>query len=680
MGKIKKQSNNETPLEKPQGLLVSSVNTPNTLFAFLSIILFVISILFVWLRPTSNCDLSIGIAQGKDVVTDKIGKIDDWSYMTQNKICMNQNWGADLVLYLTDKSFGGNGLIVLKLLLTALISILVILILIKINIPWFYTALFPAMIFILASALFQLRPDIIGILLLLLFVLLLIQVHTNRFIKYLLPLVLLVWTNSHGSYIFGFGLFFLFIALNIAFTKRSRFLENKEIRNLAIGFVISVALSMLITPYGLNGIIIPFRFLNSDYSLYKKILYEWQPVWVNSAYGNITGFYIGICLFVLTGCIRFAIGHKNGNAKTIGNVVNQENRPKATELFFEVFFTLATLVTIAMAASSRRFITYAIIFSAISCAIYLKQIFSTIKFSRSIITALTIVLIAVAGRLLWVNMQQYPENNVAENDGSFYERMFFVNPDYPVKLAKFIAENKLSGNIFCYWTWEGYLHYHCPDLKVFTGGRAHQIYDNSIFSLYLKMLDKNPPLSSLEELNTSFIAMPSRYKFANLAKALFVNPNWEILYADDRDFLFVCKKLANDTAWKSHLQYPDNESIELSSCAEVLNKCNDVSSSPCAQADSILRTNYVCPWYYSLKTKRFMDATVNKQKLEDNLLSDLNRFIAIASGNKKGLSILESTDDILQTLIEYYQQTNTPEKVNNLIPYLEIQKRIPIKR
>jgi hypothetical protein len=646
----------------------------------LSIMLFIVSILFVWIEPIPNCDLSIGIAQGKDVIDGKIGKADDWSYMTQNKICMNQNWGADLVLYLTDACFGGNGLVVLKFLLVSLVALLVILILVKIDIPWFYSAIFPATIFILASALFQLRPDIIGILLLLLFVLLLVQVHKRRFIKYLLPFVLLLWANSHGSYIFGFGLFFLYIALNIAFAKRARFLENKDILLLGILFVVSTALSIVITPYGLNGLTIPFRFLSSDYSLYKKILYEWQPVWMNSSYGDVKGFFIGVGLFLLAACVRMVIGFGNAHNKPGGTIVNQETESRTTRLFFEFFFTLATLVTIAMAASSRRFITYAVIFSAISCAIYLKQVLLSIKFSRLVVVVINIILIAVASRLLWVNIEQYPAINPAENDGTFYERMFFVNPDYPVKLAKFIATNRISGNIFCYWTWEGYLRYHCPNLKVFAGGRAHQIYDNSIFSLYLRMLDKDPPISSLEKLNTSFVAMPSRFKFSNLIKALFADPNWEVVYADNRDILFAFKKLVPDTAWKSHLQYPDSDSKKLSSYALALEKCTDVTSGFCAQADSIVKNNYVCPWYYFLKTKQFTDTDVNKQNLEGTLVSDLNRFIYIASGNRKGLSILESTDDILQTLIDYYHQTGTPEKVNGLIPYLEIQKRIPIKR
>jgi drug/metabolite transporter superfamily protein YnfA len=450
-----------------------------------------------------------------------------------------------------------------------------------------------------------------------------------------------------------------------------RFLENKDILRLGVIFVVSMALSTVVTPYGLNGITIPFRFLSSDYSLYKKILYEWQPVWMNSSYGNISGFFIGVGLFALTGCFRLVIGFRNAHNK-IGS--------RSTRLFFELFFSMATLITIAMAASSRRFITYAVIFSAISCAIYLKQIFLSIKFSRIALVVLNIILIAVASRLLWVNIEQYPAINSAENDGTFYERMFFVNPDYPVKLAKFISANGISGNVFCYWTWEGYLRYHCPKIKVFAGGRAHQIYDNSIFSLYLRMLDKNPPISSLGKLNTSFIAMPSRYKFSNLIKALFADPNWEVLYADNRDILFAFKKLVPDTSWKSHLRYPDNESMELSSCAAILNKCSDVTSGICFEADSIVKNNYICPWYYFLKTKRFADAGGNKGNLESNLLTDLNRFIYIASGNRKGLSILESTDDILQALIDYYHQTGTSEKVNGLIPYLEIQKRIPIKR
>ncbi len=656
------------------------MNPFKKLFVFFSLILLAISVSFVWLHPTSNCDLSIGIAQGKDVIDGKIGKADDWSYMTQNKICMNQNWGADLLLFLTNSRFGGNGLIVLKFLLISLVAIFFILILVRIDIPCYFCAIFPATIFVLASALFQLRPDIIGILLFLLFLLLLVLAHKKRFTGFIIPLVLLVWTNAHGSYIFGFGLFILYIALNIVLPKHARILGPKDILRLGIVLVVSMALSIAITPYGLNGITIPFRFLSSNYSLYKKTLYEWQPIWMNSSYGDVNGFWVGIGLFVLAGGIRFITRFRNAQNKVGGNIANGDSEYRPTSIFFEFFFSIGTLVTIAMAVSSRRFITYALIFIAITSAIYLKQIFRSIRFSRIVLAAINITLIAIAGRLLWVSIEQYPAINTAGNNGTFYERMFFVNPDYPVNLAKFMAENRISGNIFCYWTWEGYLHYFCPRLKVFAGGRAHQIYDNSIFGLYLQMLDKNPPISSLEKLNTSYIAMPSRYKFAVLIKALFADPNWAVLYADDRDILFAFKKLVPDTVSRSHLVYPDSDSKNLSSYALALEECPDVTMESCIHADSIIKTNYVCPWYYFLKTERFAAANGNKQKFVGNLLGDLNRFIYIASGNGNGLNILESTDDILQTLIEYYRQAGMPEKVNSLIPYLEIQRRIPIKR
>ena len=678
MSKIKRNKKDVDPLKKSNNQ--SALNSTNKILVFLSIILFTVSILMVWLRPTSNGDLSFGIAQGKDVVNGKIGKADDWSYMTRNKICMNQNWGADLVLFLTNTSCGGRGLVVLKLLLVALVSVLVYFILLRINIPWYYISVFPAMIMYLSSELIQLRPDIFGILLLLLFVLLLVRIHKNHFVKYLSAFVLLVWANTHGSYIFGFGLFFLFIVLTIAFAKRARFLENKEILHLAIIFLVSIALSMIITPYGLNGITIPFRFLNSDYSLYKKYLYEWQPVWVHSSYGNIKDFFIGVGLFVTVGCIRLAIGFKNTGIKNGRGLIKQSAKFDASSLFFEVFFTLTALIAIAMAVSSRRFITYAVIFSAISCAIYLKHIIQSVKLSRTVIIALDIILIAVGGKLLLVNIEQYSENNPVENCGTFYDKMFFINPDNPVKLAQFISTNKIYGNIFCYWTWEGYLRNYCPDLKVFAGGRAHQIYDNSIYILYRKLLDRNPPISSLEKLSTSLIAIPSRSICANLIKELYVNPNWEVLYADDRDILFVVKKINSDSGWKTHLQYPDNESKTLSSYASALGKCVEMSSEFCAQADSVVRNYYVCPWYYFFKTKRFVIANKNEQFLENDILSDLNRFVAIAKDNKKGLSILESSEDLLQTLIDYYKYSNTPQKVNNLRQYLEIEKRIPIKR
>ncbi len=53
----------------------------------------------------------------------------------------------------------------------------------------------------------------------------------------------------------------------------------------------------------------------------------------------------------------------------------------------------------------------------------------------------------------------------------------------PFEAQKFLRANDIRGRVYNEWRWEGYLHWTNPQLKLFTGGRAQQIYSAQDYQL-----------------------------------------------------------------------------------------------------------------------------------------------------------------------------------------------------
>jgi hypothetical protein len=147
-----------------------------------------------------------------------------------------------------------------------------------------------AVLLALANASFNLRPQMLGY-----FFLILTLIALERFRQgkqravWLLPLLFLIWINTHGSWIIGFGAVALYIASGlVSFQTGSlearRWTKSERLR-LETVFLLCLA-AIPITPYGTELAAYPFK-VASAYPISIANVQEWQPMPFNIAGGKI---------------------------------------------------------------------------------------------------------------------------------------------------------------------------------------------------------------------------------------------------------------------------------------------------------------------------------------------------------------------------------------------------------
>jgi hypothetical protein len=165
--------------------------------------------------------------------------------------------------------------------------------------------LISAVLLALANASFNLRPQMLGYLFL---ILTLIALELFRQGKqrglWLLPVLFLLWVNTHGSWIIGLGTFALYFfagleSFQIGSLETRRWTNTERLR-LEIVFLLSLV-AIPITPYGVRLAGYPFTVASSLPISVASIL-EWQVMPFNLAGGKIflallLGFFLAQVVF-----------------------------------------------------------------------------------------------------------------------------------------------------------------------------------------------------------------------------------------------------------------------------------------------------------------------------------------------------------------------------------------------
>jgi hypothetical protein len=133
----------------------------------------------------------------------------------------------------------------------------------------------------LASGQFTLRPQMFGycFLILTLIILELFRQGKRKAI-WLLPAMMLVWVNTHGSFIIGLGVIFVFwmsglLEFRLGRIETRRWTQNER-QQISFVFLLSSAM-LAITPYGTELAAIPFRYAFS-LPLNAANILEWKPM------------------------------------------------------------------------------------------------------------------------------------------------------------------------------------------------------------------------------------------------------------------------------------------------------------------------------------------------------------------------------------------------------------------
>jgi len=362
-----------------------------------------------------------------------------------------------------------------------------------------------AVLLALANASFNLRPQMLGYLFL---ILTLIALELFRQGKqravWLLPVLFLFWVNTHGSWIIGLGTFALyFFAGLMSFqigSLETRRWTNAERLRLEIVFLLSL-LVIPITPYGVRLAGYPFTVASSLPISVASIL-EWQVMPFNLAGGKIflallLGFFLAQVVF------RFS-WH-----------------------FAEfVLFLFGT----AMACLHVRFLLLFVPFFAPLAATMLARwapAYSKAKDQYLINFAL------MAG--IGIAMVHYSpgkadmEKRVAEQ--------------FPVQALEYMRAHSVPGPLFNSYGFGGYLIE--AGYKTFIDGRSELFEQTGVLGDYMHVTLLKP--GALEVLGGYGIQSCLLERDEPLATLLASSPDWNKVYSDPVSALYV-KRNASDAA------------------------------------------------------------------------------------------------------------------------------------
>lgn len=620
-----------------------------------------IALVIVWLAPATVGDLFVTLAGGRDVLAGRLGAADAWSFTTHGRVWLNENWGAGAVFYLLFQALGYGGLLGLKAVLIIVGALFSVLAVRKRGAPSVIALTVVAVGLVLARNYFILRANLFTLALAPLLLWLLYQAAEKpRLVWFSIPL-LIVWANLHGGFIFGAGMMALW-----ALAQSMPDLIAKGPQGLrrhwplyAAGFA-AVLGAGLLNPFGLKTLTMPFAMMQK--TIWSNI-HEWQPLWVSDLFLDWRIFLLAAGLPVLLLAIRLTAGRQRG--KEPGERDSLWYRPGVGTALFEA----ALFITVvAMGLRSMRFASLALLMILPIIAVQIRWVVG--QFRRRwllIVLELTVALVLV-GPLRMYTLAYHTDNPFAAK-GSLFEKMHRTRDVFPVNLAKFFNDNRIAGNVFCKWPWEGYLRWYCPRVKVFVGGRAQQVYDEQVYGDYLRIISGENPAAIMDRYPVAMVAYPADTDEEKLVTRAVQSGAWVAVYADGKDYLLVkadtrlFQKLSK-ALLAGELVYGDPLTAAMSKVEYLASTKTGELDQAVEQLFSALVAQPTVSGYALLKRILFVEPEL-AQCMEAALLRELARL-------ESGAALPDPVESLgcrlvlVKILSNWYRQANKPEAVGRM--------------
>jgi hypothetical protein len=425
---------------------------------------------------------------------------DPYSFTVHGQPWMAYEWGGEVLLGWTSRIAGIRGL---DFLLVAL-GAAVILALYGLGTlragnskAGFLTV---AVLLLFANVSFTLRPQMLGYLFLVLTVTALeLFRQGKRWMVWCLPALMLVWVNTHGSFIIGLGVIAAYWMCGlVAFRKgglEAKQWNPRERRTLSLVFLLCLAV-LPITPYGTKLAVYPFNMAFSQ-PLNIGIIAEWQPMPFNLALGKI--FLALVLVFFLLQIV-------------FGFVWRVEEL-----LLFFAGFALATL--------HSRFVLLFVPFATPMLATMAAR--WTPAYSRAkdkyLLNGVLMAAVVVA-MIHYFPSQKNLDQKVADV--------------FPVQAVEYLRQHPISGPMFDSYAFGGYLI--GAGYPTFIDGRADIFERGGILRDYLELVRLKP--GGLDVLRRYGIESCLVERNEPLSTVLQALPGWRRVYADKVTALFVRMK------------------------------------------------------------------------------------------------------------------------------------------
>jgi hypothetical protein len=353
------------------------------------------------------------------------------------------------------------------------------------------------------------------------------QANPSKKILWTLPILMVVWVNLHGGFVFGFVLLAIYGIVNFLCLIAVRTTERQPHKSrvvllLKTGFL--CLLASFVNPYGFELLAFPFEQFASTESL--SSIGEWKSP--NFHEFTFYEFYLLLLLAVTL-------------------IARREVR--LVHLFLAIFVIHASLV-------SQRFIPYFAVFLTPILGQQIDALYNELISQPGRVQLGNLVRLRIRKSLK--NLQHFNGRLhdfalvvflcstmfiVACNDGTIFGRKIldfhFQAPRFPVAAVQFLERNPLPGLMFNFYSYGGYLIYKFyPDSRylVFVDGRSI-VNGDDYFTEYQKVnLTTQHWREILKVYRVNWVIYPAGSWLCTL---MLEDSDWKLIYSDETANIFL---------------------------------------------------------------------------------------------------------------------------------------------
>lgn len=477
--------------------------------------------------PVPTGDLYVALAGGRDALAGRLGERDDWSFATAGRVWVNQNWGSGVLFYLTHALAGEGGLVALKAALTLAVLAAMAVLARSTGAGW-VTALLVASVGLWAARHFpELRPNLLSLLFAPLLAWLLRSSWRRGGRLAAAVGLVTVWANTHGGFLLGLLLLASWAVARLLAAARCRGLRGipRGVGPAAAACLAGVVLAGVATPFGWTNLTFSLRLADPVW----RTVREWAPLSLTSheLFGSPWGF-VAIAMTSLAVVVVRLV-----------RVVRSKSEGDEAQQAAAWFDLVAAGMVAAMAVSAWRFVGVALVILAPLTAPLVDRVLQPARRilpTLAVVVALTIAAAPLAGRVA----RHYRPDHPRFGGESLFGRMFELDT-FPRGAATFLADNRVQARVYNEWRWEGYLRWIAPQLRLFVGGRAQQVYDLPTVARALEVPSSPSPAAELAHIGAEVVVVPMHLAYDSMVERLTLRDHarWVMVYYDGRDSVLV---------------------------------------------------------------------------------------------------------------------------------------------
>ena len=437
------------------------------------------SFFFVPADPDLWGHLQFGLAH---IESGNLATADPYAYTTEGQFWTNHEWMTEWAFGKCYLAAGAAGLLALRAVLLTVTVVLLMGIVRRRNVQGLWLLGTGFLLLTVLSGLFRVRPQMFSYA----FAACLMAIcdgyySGKRNWLWLIPVMMVAWTNFHAGFVAGLGIFgFYWLSFVWAAWRAD---DRRELISLFLVMTLC-CMATIVNPYGIYY----WKYVLFAVALNRPSIPEWWPITQHNP--MVIGYYL------LMAVVPALLWIRNGIREGL------KARPAEAFLF---------LLGVYMAAKHGRHLAFMCMFSmvffasqfSVFCEKFADQ-FKSIANSR------------LAFSLLMLPVVVGGVSNLSTAAFSGQPKLFVSTQAYPVRAVEFLESNRISGNLDCGFTWGEYCLFRLKDqCKVFCDGRYETVYPHRVSELVLSLNDDPQEWAErVGEYPTEIIMLASHDKFA----------------------------------------------------------------------------------------------------------------------------------------------------------------------